>query len=1319
MKKVLLLFSILSVYVLNFPGEIYSQTTEIEKIKENIKHAKTYYWFALSEQGNMNAFRNGMKYLENAEQLVNNTNLPDNELAALSKTITELKNGFAEQMDMAHDTFNGVFPLARFIGPTVFWDDKAAGNFDFIDEPWVIAATRAVEKMTEEILIQLKSPPQFDVIFISEPMNQAMENEAAYILNMSPKFFIHNNSEIINVLNDEEFQKLRNEKVITGQMSRKLCNHFRSSAFLVVNTKEADVFEDKYFYQIDAHLYKKAQSEPENTISVMGFCRDKRNFFIQIVIIHIALLILSVVLYYIIMILKCGRDELSGTNIFSIAVLPAAGFIFGRLILWILLPFIKTVSPSAETLAKLSFWWPFLAGITIFFVPAVLFRIAISRLQPILSIFNINGKGGAVFTSIALGVSAYAISPFILYNETVSVLIFIPFIIGVVSSLYILGCSLDSADTKKISVGFIPIFFSAVFGFILCLSDVFLIISGGFLPVVFFAVTELATRAKLEKEEESDHIKEQIIEETDIPVTVQSLIERADNPPFVKLSGFDKIFNMVRPFAEENKTCRAVLTGPSGRGKSANSAALINELKNIFESKNTNVKIMKGECPEPLGENIAYAPFQKALSRCFDINLLSSEESQLRHLDSLLDEMFESVVPFSGILFPPSDEDYNVANSRKEIFISIARMIRKLASNSAVILSIDDIHWIDEESRMLLDFLLDKFPAGGDICILILLAGHDTGGLKNPDIEKHVINLNSLEREEKTQLIQKLGIEKNTAEVIVEKVDKASSKQGELFWLFHVISDFARNGILVRGVDGFEFNEQYSSPDSLPVPEKLYVALEEQLDQFPAYRRIIECAACLGAEFKAAILAESLEKPRLDILQLLDEIEKETGLIYDVKESDDIYAFQSSFILEVIRDRMLIKGEGPLAKSVPQIVREYHSRLAISLERTLDISSNEIYEVAKHYYSAGISHAEKAFRYCIKAAYSSSGLFNHDQARNFIKMAQECALALGKMTELEIDTLLLECKESHVEGTNRKDTADKCLNYIERNSDCSVKELITFALACYDAGVDTREQKYFEKAAETGTQIIKKAENISDKAEGLHFIGISLPMNEAEKRESHLREAVNILEKELENGKEIQYLYLRVLNSLAEQLSRKAPEEAKALFEKRLKLNEDWKLGDWPGKARAHGGLGRLAFFSEKPDISKAREHFEQDLYISKEIVGDVAGMSMMHSFLGGCDKIEKKWDSALDHYEISYKLASGRKDKFFALAGIFEIAGLSGKIETFEQYCTDFYMLAKEEKIPVECKNILESSQKTCEVFKNSKYYNEFTECINEFIEK
>ena len=492
-----------------------------------------------------------------------------------------------------------------------------------------------------------------------------------------------------------------------------------------------------------------------------------------------------------------------------------------------------------------------------------------------------------------------------------------------------------------------------------------------------------------------------------------------------------------------------------------------------------------------------------------------------------------------------------------------------------------------------------------------------------------------------------------------------------MHWLFQMVSYLAAHDVLDWKDGSFTFRDEKTKlSDHLPadIRDSLVAAIHRK----PHFRPVLECAACIGPEFTVEVLAPSVGMSRLECIQVLDELEAETGIVHDVYQKDDTFAFRSSFVLEVLRQILHVNAYGPNQPS-PQRIREYHSQLTGAWDATLDRSTSAIFRVASHSFAAGRRLAQRALQANVTAAHAASAQFQHEQSRRYIEMARECAEHAGLSgEELERDLLLIECHEAHVAGTGRVAIAERCLDWLESHDhEVDIRAYVAAAQACYDAGIDTRDQAHFQAAAQLATMIIERFDDPLDLAEGYHFLGISLPINDKATRRENLSKALELVS---EDGGRIDALRLkaRIANSLAEQLSYGSTTEkqkAKELFLTSIELKSRASIRDLQGLAFAHGGLGRLAYFSDEPNFDEARKQFAEDLRYSERI-GSRTGQCKMHSLLGGCDvRQNHNYESALEHYRRAYELADERVDQFFGLGGILECAGHLEKPDSVAQF--------------------------------------------------
>lgn len=1202
----------------------------VADIQQEIKHAETYYWLGINEKGDMQAFGKGLEILDSIKIP---DDLPSINKQNLKAEIASLQSDFLFQQDMAHDTFAGVFPLLRLMGNTIFYDAAAYGTYEFIDDPDVIAVSNGAQHLFDNMLSYLKFAPQFGVIFNSIPQNAALENEVRYIFNQNPKFYIHNDLDLRKVLDNSEMEMVKSNK-IEAPILKKLFASFSDTHLIFITIKQIDVVDGIYYFLLEARSYEIDSSEPAYSISNMQFTRDKRNAQLIVFALNLLLLVICIVIFYF------ANKHKSKVFSWNSLPIPIIGFLVGRILPWLLVPIISTFRPEPEMLVKLSFWWLLVLGFALISGILLIHWLITNRLKSIFPALLWENRLGICFVYVALGISAYLTSLILIYDS--SLILYALLTIGSVIFLAnILGTSLDKKHPASSAFLFLAILLSAFAGLIITKIDYNYLIFLFTVSAILDGILHFTSHKKKSKKQVQEDNEQPVI--NDIPKDTQELAQRASKPIFQQFASYESGIEIIKQ--NKGKSFALAVSGPSGRGKTATANALIKFLRKNLENETL---ILRGECPNEANQK-PYAPIQQALGSIVGINLSSATQTSAGNMDSLLDGILDTIIPFSSLLIPSGEGNDFSLDSKQEIHEIILRSVLKLSRKQNVILFFDDVQWIDAASQEMLSFICQNLPETSDHSITIICTSRDNSKILEMTIpQKNIIELASPTYQEKLSILHDgLGLQKDFAGQILDLIGNVQDKRGELFFLLKTISFLAQEGAFERSENGFVLSDKYPVVNKLPVPAEYSETVEQQIEQLQQHKYIIECAACLGLEFSAGLLSECLGIPRLEMLLTLDEIEKKTNLIYDVRASDDVYAFQSSFSLEIIREKLQITKQEIEDFDAPQLIREYNARVAQTLEKK---SGSSVFDIASHYYAAGANYAEKGLHFCIKAAHAAGSVFQHENARKYLKMAAKCAKILGRSKEMASEFLMLKLKESHVQNIGQQELAEKCLRFLENNPELSTALKLAITRCFYEAALSSRDQKYFAAAVELARSILALKADELEKAEAYQFVAICLPPSESAEIIENLQKARELLQPMIAENLKTKELLSRVENSLAEKLSYGSNDNKKLahqLFENSIKTKEEFN--DLPGLARSYGGLGRLLI--EENQFEEAEEYFQKDLEICQQI-SDVGGQTKMHSFIADCKLKQNDFEAARKIYEQSYEMAAGLNDKLFAVRG-------------------------------------------------------------------
>jgi tetratricopeptide (TPR) repeat protein len=1281
LKRSGLLITMLLLLLITAGSSVTWASTPEDMVRDHIKHADTYYWFAMAEKGNMDSFNKGLAHLDAAENILKTNTLDAQAAADYQKQIHALRIDIENQSEVHFDTLYGMFPLVRLLAPSLFADALAAGTFELADDPTVMASTAAAMDLADKVIKNWTAMPQLNVIFTSSPDNKALENEVLYVFNLSPKFFVHNYKELVTALTPEELQHFETAAIadkITPAIENRLCQAFSMNEFLMVGVTELDKIDKDHFYLLEGRIYNSGKSASTRYFYNMGFSRDRNQQLWPIIITNFLLLLAAVVVYTF-FVIRDGSQKLSPA---VIVAPPAIGFLIGRVLPWVTLPMISTFAPLPETLAKLSFWWPSVAGIVLFMAPAVVYHILAARARAIFP--RLKGqvyRERALFVAIALGACAYLAAPLYLYLESDALWILLPVAVCGGSALYTAGRVFDPQARLGAAHLILPVLVTLALGSAVShLAPVYLWICAG------VALTPLLiVRRHRTSEPRLDIVKDQnAIPVAAIPIDITELIKRTAHPAYVEPEAFAQVVAAARPVIE-NRTAWLGLCGPVGVGKTTTADELITDLQDRLDQE---IVLLKGACPQHAtdekGAVTPYTPFRAALADHVDACILAPSDDQVQQLNKVIEEVAGSIPLFGSMILPAAEEDGHGQNSQEAVFTTITKAIRDLSRSRTVVLFIDDIQWLDPSSGHLLTHLLKEFPFGGDARLLMLFTSRDEAVCARY-VQHHFLELPepSMAQREKI-LVASLRLDTEVAQTLNQSIGDVASVEGNLFWLLRVVSHLAEYGYLEKGPNGYGWSDKYRPGTPLPLPKDYQEALERLIEKAAGNRPVLECAACLGQSFSASVLARSMQMPEIDLLRALNEIESQTGIIYDVPEKDDIFAFRSSYLFEVIRRNMRISGHGPKAVDVPQLIRAYHYQLARTLEKTLTSSADKVYEVARHYYAAGAAHAREGLQYCLLAANSAKQSFLFDRAFEYIDMAAECAEKIPAEFDAETEDLIIECYRVHVLKDTLQKTADKCWDLINARPDPPARMLICGARTCFDFAREEGNQEYFKRTVEIGKMILSRAETPVEEAEARQLIELAMPRGKEhiQERIANMRTAIQLLEPLPEDDPQALSLYARIADSLAGLLTYgplRNEKEAEDLLCRSIDIKSRPEISDQYGLALSHGSMGRLhqesariALEHGQTDsattfIEQAREYFRNDLEISIKIK-DLQSQAQMYSSLGECDTMEKKWESAFDNYNRSVELSSSSANRYFALSGLLQSAWYLSKQEQFNE---------------------------------------------------
>lgn len=382
-------------------------------------------------------------------------------------------------------------------------------------------------------------------------------------------------------------------------------------------------------------------------------------------------------------------------------------------------------------------------------------------------------------------------------------------------------------------------------------------------------------------------------------------------------------------------------------------------------------RVLWGRCPEHEGAP-AYWPWIQALrgyiERADPATLraaLGPAAADLARIVPALRERLPDVVPSAGV-------DHEQA--RFQLFDGVATFFRRISEHAPLVLVLDDLHWADEASMMLLGFVAPEIRRSR-----LLIVGtyrelemrRMARGLGEIARVGHRVTLTGFGHDEVDDFLrQAAAITPETA--LVAELLRVT--EGNPFFLDEMVRMLRLEGSLGE--------EHLDAATKLPdeVREVIRRHLRPLSDDD---RALLAIAAVLGREFDLATLQLACELPADRVLERLERAHA-AGLVSEIPESVGRYRFVHVLIRETLYGDLTAGRRA-----------ELHRRVALALEHLhRDTHEPPLAELARHFFhAAAVGEADNAVAYARRAGAQALTLLGYEDAVRHFERALE-ALAL-------------------------------------------------------------------------------------------------------------------------------------------------------------------------------------------------------------------------------------------------------------------------------------------------------------------------------------
>jgi len=403
----------------------------------------------------------------------------------------------------------------------------------------------------------------------------------------------------------------------------------------------------------------------------------------------------------------------------------------------------------------------------------------------------------------------------------------------------------------------------------------------------------------------------------------------------------------------------------------------------------------------PHHQHSALFPIINLLERAAGFGREDSPGVKLDKLKALMAETsaaMRDVALLAELLLLRTGGDANVERNprrwKEEVFEALQRQFISLAQSKPVLMTFEDLHWIDPTTQELLDLFIRRIDRLPVLLVATFRPEFTVPWAGEPHVT--VLNLNRLSRADSETLVRQLAA--NTASLPSDLIGEIVERgDGVPLFLEEV----------TKTVVDAEPSQQSGSTAPRPplsVPSTLHASLIARLDRIgPIAREIAQIGATIGREFSYELTAIVAERPEQVLHDTLGHL-VEAGLVFQRGESP-----RSSFLFKhgLLRDAAystLLRG--------PR--RTLHARIAQAIEEIFpELAESQPEVVAHHRTEAGLKrpatiHWQRAGELALRRSAGSEAVKHFSSALSILeelpdatdRWQQELDIRLGLGTAL-------------------------------------------------------------------------------------------------------------------------------------------------------------------------------------------------------------------------------------------------------------------------------------------------------------------------------
>jgi class 3 adenylate cyclase len=448
----------------------------------------------------------------------------------------------------------------------------------------------------------------------------------------------------------------------------------------------------------------------------------------------------------------------------------------------------------------------------------------------------------------------------------------------------------------------------------------------------------------------------------------------------------------------EGRRKAVLISGEPGIGKTR----LATEIALIAQRQGGLV--LGGRCDEEL--ELPFQPFAEALR--FQVEL---DDAPVAWFGALAGELTRLVPDFGEHVNDVGAPVRGDAESdRQRLFDAITAWLRATAASIPVLLVLDDLHWADRPTLLLLRHLIYE-TAHDAVCIV--------GTYRSTDLDRTHPLATMLGDLRRDGTVTRLAIDGLSADGVAELLERAGGHElapegvelanavyretgGNPFFVGEIVRHLVESGALVLR------NGRWTSDftlESVGLPEGVREVVGRRISHLDdETQKLLSLAAVIGHEFSLPVLAAVAGVDEDDALDRLDRV-RATSLVSEI--GLDRYRFGHALVRATLLDELTTTRRVRTHRKIAETIEALH----------VDDLDAVVNELAYHYGEAAAAEPGKAVQYAVRAGEGALASSAPDEAARWYALALEHLDADGDAISTHVDLLTRLGQAEYISGT--------------------------------------------------------------------------------------------------------------------------------------------------------------------------------------------------------------------------------------------------------------------------------------------------------------